>query len=100
MDFVSSTDSAGLAGPGKAEITAGGKKPRVKVGKRRRVVHPPPELLVLSSTTTLKSLQQASQDAFRSVYRMFLDFEVRRLHVMNDIFGMSALGDLNVDNWA
>lgn len=78
MDFVSAADSsAGLAGPGKADTASAGRRPRVKVAKRRRIVHPPPELLVLSTSTTLKGLQQASQDAFRSVYCMFSRLEVR-----------------------
>lgn len=79
LDFVSSDDSGGLAVPGKGDAAAQAaahKKPRVKIAKRRRVVHPPPELVPLPSSTTLKGLQEAVHAAFSSVYYMFSDFEV------------------------
>ena len=76
---MSSGDSGGLAVPGKGENAAQAaaqKKPRVKIAKRRRVVHPPAELLLLPSSTTLKGLQEAVHAAFSSVYYMFSDFKV------------------------
>ncbi len=77
LDFLSSGESGGLAGPGKGEAAAQAqKKPRVKIAKRRRVVHPPPELIYLPGSATLKSLQEAMQSAFSSVYCMFSNFEV------------------------
>ena len=79
MDFVSSSNSHGLAVPGKGENAiqaASHRKPRVKVAKRRRVVHPPPELLILPSSTTLKALYEAVQATFSSVYYMFMAFQV------------------------
>ena len=80
LDFISSGEHQGLAGPGKGEglAQAGSqKKARVKVAKRRRVVHPPAELLILPSNTTLKGLQEAVQAAFSSVYQMFAEMKAR-----------------------
>lgn len=50
---------------------------QVKIPKRRRVVHPPPELILLPPGVSRKKTLLAVEEAFRSTYRMFSDFQVR-----------------------
>ena len=73
-----SPDTSGTAGPGKAGKVGVKSKPKVKMAKRRRVVHPPSELLLLTSRSTVKHLQVAAEEAFRQVYCMFDKFKVTR----------------------
>jgi hypothetical protein len=77
MDFLSAGESTGLLGPGKADSNAANlKKPKVKIPKRRRVVHPPAELILLPVGISLKKLHTAVEDVFKSMYRMFSSFQV------------------------